>query len=42
VLGRRLFATRRGLPPWIKRCYERRIPTRKLPGAPAHTLRLAY
>jgi len=35
ILGRRLFAFRTELRGWLARCYERRIPTRCLPGGGA-------
>ncbi len=42
LLSQRLFASRMELPVWLKRCYERRIPTRRLPGGRSHELSYAY
>jgi hypothetical protein len=42
ILSSRLFPTRQTLPAWVKRCYERRIPTRRLGTAAPHAPRLAY
>ena len=36
VLGQRLFPSRVRLKGWLRRCYEREIPTRRLPGTQLH------
>ena len=36
VLRERLFPSRIPLSAWLRRCYERRIPTRCLPEGPVH------
>jgi transposase-like protein len=41
ILGRRLFPSRMELSPWVRRCYEGRIPTRRLERIRIHQLRFA-
>jgi transposase-like protein len=41
ILGRRLFPSRMELSPWLKRCYEGRIPTRRLGRIRVHQPRFA-
>jgi hypothetical protein len=41
VLSRRLFPSRIPLRGWLQDCYERRIPTRRIPSARPHTLHYA-
>ena len=41
LLRERLFPGHFELPAWIRRCYERRIPTRRLRSGPVHALRYA-
>ena len=41
VLGQRLFPSRIPLRGWLRDCYERRIPTRRIPSARPHTLSYA-
>ena len=41
LLRERLFPARIPLRGWLRDCYERRIPTRRLPSAQSHTLRYA-
>ena len=41
VLGQRLFPSRVSLGGWLRDCYERRIPTRRIPSARSHTLSYA-
>jgi transposase-like protein len=42
VLGWRLFASRTQLSGWLRTCYERRIPTRRVPRSTPHQLRYAF
>ena len=42
LLRARLFPGHLELAAWIRRCYERRIPTRRLPSGPLHAPRYAY
>jgi transposase-like protein len=42
VLRTRLFASRVKLGAWLEACYERRIPTRRIPRSLPHQLRYAY
>jgi len=42
VLGLRLFATRTELGGWLRTCYERRIPTRRLASIAVHALEYAF
>jgi transposase-like protein len=41
ILGGRLFPSRMELSPWVRRCYEGRIPTRRYGRIRVHQLRLA-
>jgi hypothetical protein len=41
ILGRRLFPSRMVLSPWLQRCYEGRIPTRRIERIQIHQLRYA-
>jgi len=41
ILSKRLFPSRFSLSPWLKRCYEGRIPTRRLGRIRVHRLRFA-
>ena len=42
VLSQRLFPSRAGLSGWLKQCYERRIPTRRLAAVASHELKYAF
>ena len=42
LLRARLFPGHLELAAWLRRCYERRIPTRRLPSGPLHAPRYAY
>jgi hypothetical protein len=42
LLSQRLFPSRIPLCGWLKECYERRIPTRRIPEARSHTLIYAH
>lgn len=41
VLSQRLFPSRIPLRGWLRDCYERRVPTRRIPSARPHTLKFA-
>ena len=41
ILRRRLFPGQMELPPWVKRCYEGRIPTRRLERIRVHQAKYA-